>query len=729
MDISNYSDLVVDSLSSEVSINPEPFEDTLNRFLIKAIEFGLHRQGDNRELISISGSIIDVLEGNSITYREIRTPSDFTTACASVLLVKDAVSCEPYLIFRDWGKISIYNPYTNSTESIGRKERDYAVLAYEIYPKFPTKVSNPLILLHFALKGNYSLIFNVLISSIIVSGFNLATPLLTSFLVGSILPKSDLGLLFETSAVVLIISLISCVFQYYSSIVLIRTENIVNIRMEISLWNHAIRLPIDFLNKFGPVDLISRVMGIRQIRQLLSNGILTGFLGSIFACSNAYLMYIYFPELTLPALITTGSLLIVSSILLVLSIRIEMPYQQKEAELGDLSLQNVIGHPQIRTFGAEPFVMRRWLIKIKELANLMTTANLYDDFIELTSSLLMPISSMVIFVILINQLHGVNQTELQTFSGMGQTSRISQLSFNQIVASFVAFQAAYLALNSQLSLLLQTVSQNLSQLLVHWKRSSDLLREEPEKDIENGSLIIDLNGSYSISGLTYRFPNKDQPVLYNLNFNIAPGTFTAITGPSGCGKTTLVRILLGLIKAESGSITIDGIEIEKLSLRQYRRQLGVVLQNSPLPAGTIYEIIRAGRDVSRSQVLQAIKLAAFEKDLSVMPMGLETIISEGGGGISGGQKQRLNIARALVGDPKVLIFDEATSALDNKTQAQITDVLQSLGMTRIVIAHRISTIREADQIIVINGGKITETGTYNELSNCKDSFLSKTLQV
>jgi ATP-binding cassette subfamily B protein len=234
-----------------------------------------------------------------------------------------------------------------------------------------------------------------------------------------------------------------------------------------------------------------------------------------------------------------------------------------------------------------------------------------------------------------------------------------------------------------------------------------------------------VEGEFNLQKLRVTYPGQDEPILRDISLLIPNGTYTAITGPSGCGKTTLLRCLLRLMEPELGVINIDGVDLRKLNVRAYRRQLGVVLQNTPLPSGSIFEIVRAGRPHSRDEVWEALAQAAIADDVQAMAMQLETVINEGAGSISGGQRQRLALARALIAQPKVLLLDEATSALDAPTQAAITKTLESLSITRIAIAHRLSTIESADQIAVLQQGKICELGTYRELVSREGGYLSR----
>ncbi|MEB3323833.1 MAG: ATP-binding cassette domain-containing protein, partial [Cyanobacteriota bacterium] len=199
------------------------------------------------------------------------------------------------------------------------------------------------------------------------------------------------------------------------------------------------------------------------------------------------------------------------------------------------------------------------------------------------------------------------------------------------------------------------------------------------------------------------------------DLTIHPGEFVAVVGPSGGGKSTLVRLLLGLEHPQEGTIRFDGRSLERLRLDLVRRQIGVVPQNAALLAGTIQEVIAGGALITTEQAWQAAELAAIAAEIQSFPMGMHTLLSEGGGNLSGGQRQRLAIARALVRQPALLILDEATSALDNISQAVVSDNLRHLGLTRIVVAHRLSTIRHADRILMLQGGKVVQEGPFDQL--------------
>jgi ABC-type bacteriocin/lantibiotic exporter with double-glycine peptidase domain len=229
-------------------------------------------------------------------------------------------------------------------------------------------------------------------------------------------------------------------------------------------------------------------------------------------------------------------------------------------------------------------------------------------------------------------------------------------------------------------------------------------------------MVTKLSGAIEVNNVSFRYSENMPWVLKNLSLKIRPGEYVAIVGGSGCGKSTLLRLMMGFETTQMGAIYYDGKDIATLDLRSLRKKIGVVMQNGKLFQGDIFSNITISAPwLTMDEAWEAAEVADIADDIRAMPMGMHTVIAEGGGGISGGQKQRLMIARAVAAKPKILMFDEATSALDNITQKKVSEALDNLKCTRIVIAHRLSTIRHCDRIIVLDGGRIVEDGTYEEL--------------
>lgn len=281
------------------------------------------------------------------------------------------------------------------------------------------------------------------------------------------------------------------------------------------------------------------------------------------------------------------------------------------------------------------------------------------------------------------------------------------------VGRFLAFLAAFGAVNAAMSSMSQ-IALSVLGIIPQYERAKPILETLPEADQDRED-PGELKGQIELSHVWFRYSEDEPWVLRDVSLRVLPGMFVAIVGPSGQGKSTLLRLLLGFERPESGAIYYDGKDLETLDLRAVRRQIGTVLQNGVLTQGDIYSNIVGSANVSLEDAWEAARLAGIAEDIEKMPMGMRTIIPDGGGTLSGGQRQRILIARALVRKPRILFFDEATSALDNKTQATVMQSLAKLQATRIVIAHRLITIKDADLIVVMNEGRIVQRGTFGEL--------------
>jgi len=692
----------------------------------RAIAYAMTVLGDPRTISSSSNSssFSDLLELNNIHHREVKTPSDLVTTTRAMLIVFARDDGRPLAVHRHGGQTMVFDGVSAERQPL-LSEPSLKSYAYELYPALPVPLGSLWKLLGFALGNNITPLLAVLFSALVVALFNLSIPTLTSFLVGTVLPLGDLRLIVETSLVVMLVALCTVISQGFSSLATVRMESLVNMRLEAALWGHLLRLPLDFFQKLGTADLITRVGSISQMRQLVSSGLLSAGLGLLFSITNLVLMFVYQLQLALIA----GAFSLISAVVMVLLVlqaaRLEKPLQEGQAKVSDMGLQAVVGMPQIRVSGSEPFVFGQWIGDMVRLGSLMRRGEAVNNALEILAGVLSPLGQLVVFIGMVWMLNQIKAQAALPGAPPPPPGSLGSLGANQLVASFVAFQAAYLSFNSQLSALAVQVASTVSRLVVLWQRSTVVMYATPEAGHDGKAQLHTLIGEIELQNLQVRYPDAPEPLLRNINLTIPQGRYTAITGASGCGKTTLLRCLLRLMQPEAGVINIDGIDLRELAVRHYRRQLGVVLQNAPLPAGSIYEVVRAGRAYSRDEVWGALEQAQVAADVERMPMKLETIISEGAMGISGGQRQRLSLARALLGQPKVLLLDEATSALDAPTQAAVTRTLENLNITRVAIAHRLSTIESADQIAVIAGGTVSELGTYRELSSKVGGYLNR----
>lgn len=300
------------------------------------------------------------------------------------------------------------------------------------------------------------------------------------------------------------------------------------------------------------------------------------------------------------------------------------------------------------------------------------------------------------------------------------------------VGEVVMYQTYFSSIVNQVSnviTLLPTISKGLESV----DSIGDILLCHDVEDNKNKRKVKTITGNITFDHVTFQYPDAEAPVLKDLSLQIKAGETVAFVGSSGAGKTTILNMVIGFIKANSGRILIDDMDLNSLNLQSYRSHIAVVPQQSILFSGTIRENITYGMDnISEEMLYKVIKAANLEDVIAALPEGLDTMITEHGSNLSGGQRQRISIARAFIRDPRILILDEATSALDTISEKKIQDAIHNLvqDRTTLIVAHRLSTIRDADKIAVVGNGGIEEFGTYDELLDLKGEFYRlKNLQI
>ena len=356
-------------------------------------------------------------------------------------------------------------------------------------------------------------------------------------------------------------------------------------------------------------------------------------------------------------------------------------------------VQLVNGVTKLRVAAAEDRAFGQWARSYSRLLRLELRQRRIQDGVQLANLLLSRVSTIVIFAIAASLVR----------DGLTLTTGV-----------FLAFNVAYGTFIGAISSLSNTVTDVMAIAILR-ERARPILEATPEitdRKVDPGQLA----GKVEMAQVVFHY-REDGPIILNsVSVTAEPGEFVAIVGPSGSGKSTLFRLLLGFESPGSGAIRYDGQDLGGLDVFAVRRQLGVVLQHGRINAGSLFENIATGTHVSLNDAWDAAKATGFADEIDAMPMGMHTMISEGGTNISGGQRQRLLLSRALVHKPRILLLDEATSALDNQTQAVVAESLRQLDVTRLVIAHRLSTIRGANRICVLDRGAIVQQGTYEELA-------------
>ena len=520
---------------------------------------------------------------------------------------------------------------------------------------------------------------------------------LTRALTGFVLQSGNYALLYGTAAFMLCVILSTQIISIVREMMMKRIETKTSLSVEAAMMMRVLNLPANFFRKYPSGELSSRYTAVNQLCELLLGNVFSVGLTSIMSLMYITQIFKYAPALVVPAiliiLITVGFSLFSTF----LQINISRQVMQKGAKENGLSFALISGVQKIKLAGAEKRAFARWARAYSEAAEFSYNP---PDIIKANAAIGLAISlvgTIVIYFLAVES--GVSASE------------------------YIAFNTAYGAVSGAFTAL-SNVALSIAQIRPILEMAEPILKTKPESS-ENKAMVTSLKGSIELSNVYFRY-NENMPyVVDGMSLKIRAGEYIALVGSTGCGKSTLMRLMLGFEMPERGAIYYDGRDMAKLDLRSLRRRIGVVMQDGSLFQGDIYSnIVISAPQLSVEEAWEAAEIAGIADDIRAMPMGMHTILSEGQGGISGGQKQRLMIARAVAPKPRILMFDEATSALDNKTQKQVSEALDRMKCTRIVIAHRLSTIRNCDRILVLDKGHIMEDGTYDELI-AKNGFFAE----
>jgi len=569
--------------------------------------------------------------------------------------------------------------------------------AWQLYRPLPSGELKAMDLYRFSLSGVKTDLAVVIGIGMIGGLLGLVTPLVTGQIFDRVIPGADRGFLAQLVIAMLAIAFGQALFSITRSIALLRAEIRMDAWFQAAVWDRLLGLPLTFYRRFAAGDLATRAQGIDAIRRTLSGVVLASVLAGVFSIWNLGLLFYLEAKLALIALVLIAVAAVVSVVASLQQLRFQRTLMHLEGQISGLLLQLLTGIAKLRVSGTEGRAFAQWGNLFAEKREVEYQAGEIRNNFSVFDSVFSIVSSIVLFMAVLPILAESQSDPKKAFS----------------LGSFLAFFAAYGTLTAACLGLVRSVLGVL-QIVPLWERAQPIIQEVPEI-ASSGVAPPDLTGRISLDRLSFRYSDEGPIVINDVSLDISPGQFIAIVGPSGSGKSTLFRLLLGFEKPTSGGVYYDEQDLSRLDIRKVRRQLGVVLQTSTILGGDIYHNIAGAGRISMAEAWAAAEMAALADDIRDMPMGLHTVIGPGGGTLSGGQRQRLLIARALAQNPEILLFDEATSALDNRTQAMVSASLERLQITRIVVAHRLSTVQNADSIVVVERGRIVEQGNYNEL--------------
>lgn len=528
----------------------------------------------------------------------------------------------------------------------------------------------------------------IALATLALSLIGMLSPKLNNILFAAVLPSGSVRLLLSIAVFTVSVSVSSLLISATKEMITARINTKMSVSVQAAAMMRIMSLPADFFKGYGSGDLSSRAAHISSLCNMLVSAVLTTGLTSAFSLIYISQIFIYAPLLVVPAIaviLVTVAFSLISSFA---QMRISKKQMELSAKESGMSYALISGIQKIKLAGAEKRAFARW-------------GNLYAQNAKLTYNPPAFIKLNSVISLAISLIGNIVMYAAAVKSGVS-------------VADYYAFGTAY-GMVSGAFMSLAGMALTVAQIKPILETVQPFFNTVPEIS-EGKEVITRLSGGIELTNVSFRY-NENMPlILDNMSLKIRPGQYVAIVGKTGCGKSTLMRLLLGFEKPQKGAVYYDGRDIERIDLKSLRRRIGVVMQNGKLFSGDIYSnIVISAPWLTQSDAWDAAEKAGIAEDIRRMPMGMNTIISEGSGGISGGQRQRLMIARAIAPKPKILMLDEATSALDNLTQKRVSESLDSLKCTRIVIAHRLSTIKQCDRILVLDGGKITEDGTYDEL--------------
>lgn len=564
--------------------------------------------------------------------------------------------------------------------------------------KDATEASQPFWQFFELVKPHWLVLLEVFIASLLIQIFGLITPLFTQLLLDRVVVQRSNLTLTAIGIGMLIFGLFRVAMTGLRQYLLDHTANKVDLALIVGFISHTFRLPLHFFESRYVGDIISRIQENRKIQRFLTGEALSILLDLLTVFVYVGLMFWYSWKMALLTLVIVPPFVLLALI--------ATPFLQKVSreifgayneETGYL-IQSLTGIRTVKSMAVERSVRWHWEELFGKSLKTNFSGQIIGNTLQIFSS---AIEAVMTTVLLWFGAWQVIQGELT----IGQL-----VAFNMLLGNVIhPFQR------------LTVLWNEFQEVVIAIERINDVIDAEPEEDLQQQSrqTLPLIRGYLRFEQVTFRYhPESDVNTLENVSFTVQPGQVVALVGRSGSGKTTLSKLILGLYPATEGKILIDGYDVASLSLRSLRQQIGVVDQDTFLFGGTIRENISVGHpESSLAEVIAAAQLAGAHQFIKELPMGYETQIGEGGGMLSGGQRQRLAIARALLGNPRLLILDEATSHLDAESeriiQANLSKILQD--RTTLVIAHRLSTIRNADLILVLDRGIIVESGTHDQL--------------
>lgn len=535
-------------------------------------------------------------------------------------------------------------------------------------------------------KGLKSTLGKVFVLSLLLQAFAIASPYYMQLVVDEVIISYDQNLLSILAIGFGLVMLIEMITGAVRSTVLLHFGNLMSIQLGANLFHHLIRLPLSYFEKRHIGDIVSRFGSLQQVKDLLTKGVIETVIDGLMAIATLVMIFLYSPKLSIVVLIAIA-------IYAIFRIAMYRPLRQMSEELiinqakeQSNFMETVRGIQTIKLFGREVQRQGVWHNKFADSLNAGIKVGHLNIGYQAFNQLIFGIENVLV----------VYFAALLVMDG--------DLSVGMLFA-FMSYKRQF---TGNMANLIEKLIE-FKMLSLHFNRLADISLTEKERHIKSKTSGVSVSGAIELKGVSYQYNEKEAPIFKDLDLTINAGESVAIIGPSGCGKTTLAKVMLGLFEPEIGKVEVDGIDIRQIGLSEYRKHIAAVMQDDQLLSGSIADNISFfDPELDMAKVQWAARVAAIETDILKMTMGFNTLVGDMGAALSGGQIQRLLLARALYREPKILFMDEATSNLDTNLEASVNDAVKSLNITRIIIAHRPETIASADRVLELCYGKVQE---------------------
>ncbi len=534
-------------------------------------------------------------------------------------------------------------------------------------------------------------------ATLVVTLIGMLGPKLNNIIFSNVIESGDMSLFLAITVMLVATGIAGMLLRTVKNMAMERLETKTGTAVQAASMMRVLSLPAEFFKKYSAGELSSRTQCINSLCDMLGGIILNTGLTSVFSLVYITQIVSYSPALVLPAITITLATALFTIISTLVQMKLSKQMMELDAKESGLVYSFLAGVQKLKLAGAEKRAFSRWAALYSKKAGLTYDPPMLIKLNTVISTAISSIGTIVLYY----------------------TAVKAEIS----VADYFAFNVAY-GMVSGAFLSLSSIALTAANIKPVVEMVKPILETVPEVSVGK-KVLTRISGGIELSNVSFRYTESMPLIVDNLSLKIRPGQYIALVGETGCGKSTIMRLLLGFETPQKGAIYYDGKDLSTMDLKSLRRHIGVVMQNGKLFSGDIFSnIIISAPWLTIDEAWEAAELSGIADDIREMPMGMHTQISEGSGGISGGQRQRLMIARAVAPKPRILMFDEATSALDNLTQKKVATSLANLKCTRIVIAHRLSTIQDCDRIIVLKAGRIIEDGGYDELI-AKDGYFAE----